>query len=137
MRGKGILGLIGTTLLFPPSDLLGRPYLNRTSVRLQNWISVTTTIENGAPLTIIAGLSNSPYFQHFLQTVRAVPPNEMPAILVRFALCFSENFVLIPKWWEGLMHDERRAARIAFTNRFYTAYFQGKPDWSWDPPTFF
>ncbi len=137
MRGSGVPGVLATTNLFPPRDLLGRPIPNRKSSRLENWISLTITIESGLPLVLIAGPKTSALLQQLLESIRDTPQVQLSAALCRFALAYSEHFVIIPKWWEGLEKGARRAARLTFNSRYYSDYFKGPFDWTFEKPVFF
>jgi hypothetical protein len=137
MRGVGFPGLLVTTNIFPLRDFLGRPFPRRTSVALNNWISLTITIESGLPLVIIAGQKGSPLLTQLLDSLKQIPSEELPATLCRFALACSEAQVIIPHWWENLTSESRRAARLTFNARFFTDYFKGPFDWEIGTPTFF
>jgi hypothetical protein len=137
MRGTGIPGLLVATNIFPLRDFLGRPFPRRTSVALNNWISLTITIENGLPLVVIAGQKGSPLLAQLLDSLKQIPGDQLPATLCRFALACSEAQVIIPRWWESLTSESRRAARLTFNARFFTNYFKGPFDWEIGTPTFF
>ena len=137
MRGAGVPGLLVTTNLFPLRDFLGRPFPNRISSGLSNWVSLSITIENGLPLVIVAGHRNSPVLAQLLDSLSQIPPGQLPATLTRYALATSEYPVIIPQWWEGLTSESRRAARLTANARFFTDYFNGPFDWEIGTPTFF
>jgi hypothetical protein len=137
MRGAGIPGLLLNTNLFPLRDFLGRPFPRRTSIALNNWVSLTITIENGLPLVIIAGQKNSPLLGQLLDSLTQIPRNRLAATLTCYALACSETPVIIPRWWENLTSESRRAARLTANARFFTDYFKGPFDWEFGTPTFF
>jgi hypothetical protein len=137
MRGSGTPGVLFTTVVYPWRDLRGRPFPGRHSVKLENWVSLTVTIEDNLPLVMVSGRRGSPVLCQMLDSIRETPLDQLPAALCRYGLACTERFVVVPAWWEGLKPSARRAARLLFNTRFYTDYFKGPFGWSFDSPNFF
>jgi len=137
MRGSGTPGVLFTTVVYPLRDLKGRPFPNRHSEKLENWVSLTVTIEGDRPLVIVSGRRDSAILIQMLDSLREIPLNQLPAALCQYGLACTEKFVIVPAWWEGLKPSARRAAQLLFNTRFYTDYFKGPFGWSFDTPQFF
>lgn len=118
-----------TEFLAPGKDFRGGKIQDGKSLAQMDWLSVSVTVVNGEGIVLICAEPEHTTFRRFVTSLESMQERARSEALVTFIFCQCENFILLPRWWDGLSHADRVTYFNAFQGRYFPRCLPSLPDW--------
>jgi hypothetical protein len=101
-------------------NLQGTIVQDTKSLRPLRWISLTvTTAADNRALVLLCAEKGSPLLTTCVASLRRLPRDRRTMAVVNYILHHTENFIMLPKWWDGLQERTKKL----IVNTYDSAYF--------------
>jgi hypothetical protein len=127
--GEVMPDILTTECFGPRKDFQGRIIQDCKSKAPISWVSLTITASGDRAVFLLCAKKDSLVLRQMVNSFRVLPAASRTATVVSYVFCHFENFILLPKWWEGLSKEVRLKFVNAFQGRYFPRELANTHDW--------
>ncbi len=112
--------LFSSDFFGPGKDFQGRTVQDRKSFWPLRWISLTVTAApDGKALVLLCAERGSPLLATCVASLRKTPRDRRTMAVVNYVICHTDNFIMLPHWWDRLGVTTQQLFVNACTSKYF------------------